>query len=148
MNVDKDQLTRITTSALGEAGEHRIMSELLFRGHNPFKASLDRGIDVILETGLKVQVKTSWKSKKYNSWAFSFTQTTTVKGYQSRSKKSLEDIDFVILWAIGYDFFVIPAKELDTTHLTLSEGGKWDLFKDAWYLLDEESPLLSFCNDS
>lgn len=41
-------MTKITHKALGEAGEHRVMSELLFRGHNPFKASLDKGIDIIL----------------------------------------------------------------------------------------------------
>ncbi len=55
---------------LGKAGEFRVISELILKGHSPALVCCDNGIDIVLENGYKIQVKTSrkiYKSKKSGS---------------------------------------------------------------------------------
>ena len=46
------------TQHLGLAGELRVMSELLLRGHNPAKSYLENGADIILDNGTRIEIKT------------------------------------------------------------------------------------------
>ena len=60
---DKDEKSEYTTNSLyvGAAGEHRVESELLFRGYDASMTSVDRGIDIVARKGrhvLDIQVKT------------------------------------------------------------------------------------------
>lgn len=44
---------------LGEAGQLRVMSELILRGHCPYRPVVDdHGVDILLSNGLRIQVKT------------------------------------------------------------------------------------------
>ena len=54
----------IGSSRLGLIGELKVMAELLLLGYNPAKSYLDDGIDLILDNGLKIQVKSIEKAGK------------------------------------------------------------------------------------
>jgi ribosomal protein L13 len=45
--------------AQGKAGEHSVAAQLLLRGHNPFFPAVDIGADLVIESGIKIQVKTA-----------------------------------------------------------------------------------------
>ncbi len=101
-------------NAIGLAGEFRVMSELLIRGHNPAKSYLDLGTDIILENGLKIQIKTTMKQVE-NNWktpVFSFSLT-------ARERKipiDLSSVDFLICVILLDDlFYIIPNKSMKTT---------------------------------
>ncbi|MBN2566782.1 hypothetical protein JXB02_01695 [Candidatus Woesearchaeota archaeon] len=62
----------ISTQYVGKAGEHRVVSELLFRGFNASIMGVDEGIDIVAtkERSLyNIQVKTS-NENKFNYYVF------------------------------------------------------------------------------
>lgn len=62
----------ISTQYVGKAGEHLVVSELLFRGYNASVMSVDEGIDIVAtkESRLfNIQVKTS-NENKFNYYVF------------------------------------------------------------------------------
>ena len=99
--------------AIGKAGELRVASELLLRGIDVYLPCGDFGIDLILQNGLKIQVKTANKSRhgKYQYYTFNFHSWRKVgKHYIPHN---LEDIDFIVLWLLGTErFFIIPASQI------------------------------------
>ena len=147
---------------LGTAGEFRVMSELLLRGFNGAKSYLDHGIDVILEDGKKIQVKTAtrFKNKYNNSTLYHFA----IGGWHSKKdgtkkKRISVPVDFYIFWCVEDNaFFIIPAPEVtgmlgEKTSFQIDlfpnsfgrspNGGKlfkrnrskWGKYKEAWELL-------------
>ena len=52
---------------IGLAGEFRVMSELLLRDFNPAKSYLENGADIILDNGLKLEVKSAHKTRMRKS---------------------------------------------------------------------------------
>ena len=127
--------------ALGLAGEFRVMSELLLRGFNPAKSYLENGADLILENGLKVEVRCSHiysqKGRKPESkqlLKYTLKTATGEHGYR------MSDADFIIFWCIDNNwFFIIPKEEYQTRKgYSISQKGKpsrLDVYKDAWNLL-------------
>ena len=131
--------------ALGKAGEFRVASELLLRGHEVFLATADSGVDLILGNGKRVQVKVShlhlvdghnpkWKARRY---VFSF------KSWRKKGKvyepHKLEDVDYVILWAKNDDIFlIVPAEEVRGNYTirfvpdSKRLQSKYIGFKDQW----------------
>ena len=93
----------------GLAGEFRIMSELILRG--------DNGIDIILDSGKRIQVKSSKRNGRR------FYRFSLRKG----NKKEIVDLatycDFLICWGIEEDmFWIIPTNKLKRrTSLSLSQ---------------------------
>jgi len=89
------------------------MSELLLRGFNPAKSYLDNGVDLILENGCKIQIKTSRKNlhtkckREQPTYKYQFI-------FQNwKNKKHNLNVDFVICWAIEDNiFFIIPKLEI------------------------------------
>jgi len=121
---------------IGMAGELRVMSELILRGYNPAKSYLDNGIDLILEDGIKIQVKTT-ESKRWNrQWAYRFLIS---KGEERRRIRLVDKIDFLIAYIIPDNcFFIIPAEEIgDKKNLLIrpTESCKWFKYKGKWDLL-------------
>ncbi len=87
------------SSYIGLAGEFRVMSELLLRKHNPAKSYLDDGCDLLLENGLKLQVKSrhlKHDGQKNKRYAFCFRG----QGYYKKLPKNRNNIDFIICWGI------------------------------------------------
>ncbi len=57
-----EELEPISTQYVGKAGEHLVVSELLFKGYNASIMSVDEGLDIVATKGERlynIQVKTS-----------------------------------------------------------------------------------------
>jgi len=133
----------LSNLALGKAGELRVASELLLRGHDVFLTIVDSGADLILGNGKRIQVKaanrTKFKAeKKYlcSRYSFSFKSwKRTTNHYESHK---LESVDYIILWTVNDDaFFIIPANEVRgkySVRLTLGpkDHSKYLAFRDNW----------------
>jgi hypothetical protein len=97
---------------LGKAGELRVASELILRGFNPALVLVDNGCDIVLESGIRIQVKTCAtlsRNKTYNRknkrYIFSLARGNSKKKYTNEA-------DYFICWCVPEDWFqVIPAKE-------------------------------------
>ncbi len=114
----------MNNQALGLAGELRVMSELIMHGFNPAKSYLDNGVDIILENGTKIQVKTCNSVKK----RVGVKQTTELyvfnlgKGNKKKKVKVSSYADFLICFIPKKDlFFIIPANDVgNTTSLSMT----------------------------
>lgn len=128
--------------AIGKAGEYRIASELLMRGYNPMIASVDNGVDLVLENGKTIQVKTTTKAcygDRGKSTKASLATTRYIRGDRTHEVKD-NRADFYIIWVIPWDsFFIIPRDVIKMKGISLSfTVGKPDglyRFKDCWNLL-------------
>ena len=136
------------TSAIGKAGEYRVASELLQRGFNPMIASIDRGIDFILDNGKTIQVKTVFRTDypgRKNNATIDITTVRYVKGGRIRGHKNLK-ADFYIIWVMPWsEFFIIPQEVVKNRGQTLSftktnsptaNKGLYR-FKNCWDLLNK-----------
>lgn len=94
----------------GKAGEYRVASELLLRGHRPCINIVDTGCDMVLETGITIQVKTSRliKDKTRNATpCYHFQLCHWKKG----KRHDMQGIDYVIMFGIETnDFWIVPVK--------------------------------------
>lgn len=131
----------------GLAGELRVMSELLLRGHNPSKSYLEEGADLVLENGLRIEVKTSHFRPRGKGTVGMYQ--FTLKGGGRRRPQNLSTCDYLILWCIEADcFFVIPTsilvesqRVIGITNLLEGKGwygaGKYLIYKEGWEQLKE-----------
>lgn len=134
----------------GIAGELRVMSELLLRGYNPAKSYLDGGVDLILENGLKIQVKTAYPSGKDGVYHFGFMRKSTkVKDGKWVGKEVANNdlVDFIICWAAGTDnFWTIPSgilrgksgigvKPMNQKVYKHPKVNKYEIYANNWNLL-------------
>lgn len=101
---------------VGKAGEYRVMSELILRGHFPMTPPVDNGTDIVLENGFRIQVKTSHlNQKKHASYPLGLYRFELMEtGYRAKYQNVIRDwtkrCDFLVLWCIDEDrFFVLPA---------------------------------------
>lgn len=120
---------------IGLAGEFRVMSELLLRGYNPAKSYLQDGYDLILDNGLRIEVKSAHyfdygqkhyckqvkKGKKYDS-------NTSIRGYffNFRSFTNPSNIrkkfDYAICWCIDDNvFYIIPVELITGGGITIRD---------------------------
>jgi hypothetical protein len=146
-----------TFALTGEGGEQALISQLILRGENPFRPVRDmNGIDILLLSGCKIQIKTAricttYKTLKKNLdgvYRFSFANFY----YKNRSERGKESIeknlskkikkkafyeycDIVVL--IGVDnsyncrFWIVPAKLLDRkTNIDLGPDNSRGFSKD------------------
>jgi hypothetical protein len=70
--VAQESAEQISTQYVGKAGEHLVVSELLFRGYNASIMSVDEGLDIVATKGERlynIQVKTSTQNK-FNNYVF------------------------------------------------------------------------------
>jgi len=142
-------------SMLGKAGELRVASELLLRGIEVYLNTLaDSSADLVLANGKRIQVKaarlkpggsTSRRGRKYKGYRWSFAQWHKSTGHVT--KHSLDNVDYVVLWAIDDDtFLVLPADEARGTYsirLTLNskrhrKASRYARFVEAWDILEKE----------
>lgn len=123
---------------IGLAGEFRVMSELLLREHNPAKSYLNDGIDIVLENGKRIEVKSAHKLSygKWLAYHFSF------RGGRGNKLQNLNNCDFIICWCIeDNDFYIIPIDELGAPSLSIHnnfrQSSKYLKYRDAWELLEK-----------
>lgn len=138
---------------IGTAAEHRVISELLLRGFNPYIVVLDEGIDLMLENGKRIQIKSAHLQKQptrgyvYGRYIFNSRKRYYEKARfpWDRLPKVREHVDFVICWGINDDvFYIIPATEIPPTGVTahspkeVAKNGRpriYDRYINAWDLL-------------
>ena len=132
---------------LGMAGEHRIVSELLLRGYNPSIAVIDKGVDIILDNGKTIQVKTTAQVKhgaKGNSVAIDISSTTYTRS-RLKGMANPTDLraDYFIVWIVPRnEFYIIPRDAIAARNVTnclsitpdLNQG--FAIYKDKWDLLE------------
>jgi len=120
--------------ATGVAAELRIMSELVIRGFNPAKSYMDKGVDLILENGKKIQIKSANPQRsqqgRLNRCTFSLGRGNNKK------KDGYKFVDYYIFWAIGSkDFWVISAHVLkNKSCFTIPKrvSSKYYIYKNNW----------------
>ena len=145
----------MNAAAIGIAGELRVMSELMLRGHNPAKSYLDTGVDIVLESGLKIQVKTTASKHKTVNGNNHFYSVKNYTGGKNKRRVTQGGIfDFVIAFipALLTDekkdvFYIIPVTVFNEGTFTsicvtascAGRSSKWTQFIDAWHLLREDT---------
>lgn len=106
------------TMKFGEAGVLRVMSELLFRDHKVYRPLVDdHGVDLILSTGARVQVKTSklWKELKRYERAGTRSQiarllynfTLLPLGHRRSGRVTQHENSWATIYDGSYDFLVL-----------------------------------------
>jgi hypothetical protein len=107
------------TRKQGQAGAYQVASQLLMRGINVFFPAVDVGADLITESGLRIQVKSTYLSNRgtYPGGAYWFHFYKQVLDHGRRRNAVREfskECDIVILWGVDHNkFWVVPACELD-----------------------------------
>ena len=142
---------------LGKAGEYRVLSELILRGASPALTCVDNGIDLVLENGKRIQVKTSNKPQfsKSNGNGYKLKNPSEYYAFSLRhgkkGKKLEYNFDFLIVWIIPLNrFYIIPKEDVKDIKTILinkkeeisnSPGGinkyqaRFVQYKDRWELL-------------
>src|SRR6266849_2178341 len=131
------QIGSYRTQLQGEAGNHRVASELLLRGHNVSFHAVDMGVDLVADDIVRIQVKSAHMvavpryASSQPSYAFFLIRGPRAVG-QGKSLKSeprifSKKVDFVILWGIEENrFWIVPAQLLDGRHsITVGLGARW-----------------------
>ena len=106
------QITYKGRMMIGQAGVYRVMSELLLRGHVPSVPCVDTGVDIALDNGLRMQVKsvTMRPHPGYPEGAYCFSVKENNHGSKKRDWTKV--VDFLVYWGINENrFFVIPAAD-------------------------------------
>ena len=131
----------LTSNAVGTAGELRVMSELLLRGFNPAKSYLDNGVDIILEDGRRIQVKTAMKQSERKNGHLAYNFSLEHLWHKEKAELS-KTVDFLICVVPAENlFFIIPTRDWHPLHaLFISVNGrsKYNKFRNNWQLLKEE----------
>ena len=122
---------------IGLAGELRVMSELLLRGHNPAKSYLEDGADLILENNLRVEVKSAHRVKTGGARFYYFTLRSS-SGH--KKQQELADCNFIVFWCIDDDvFYIIPRayieKNVCFTDVSANAKHKYACYLNKWELL-------------
>lgn len=97
--------------AIGQAGVFRVASELLMRGHVPSFPSVDTGCDILLDNGIRIQVKSRQLQAHpaYPEGCYPFsTEQAWYKGKaMERDWASIVDF-FVFVGITEWRFFIAP----------------------------------------
>jgi hypothetical protein len=114
--------------AQGQAGVHRVASELLLRGINPTFPAVDIGGDLLIDHGVRVQVKSAHlvtrKVGKVEVTAYWFKLSTKAvvrkKTIKLVPRIFSDECEFVILWGIEQNrFWIVPSPVLDGRQLVV-----------------------------
>lgn len=131
----------------GQAGEYRVLSELLLRGHHPLIPSVDHGYDILLENGLRLQVKTSTRKTILCNKSRSPYEIYQFASFKKRwsgkyDRNTYDFVDYMVLWGIDDDvFYIIPVEGLSGWNIQVwckdsEDETKYGKYKGAWDLLN------------
>ena len=92
---------------LGEAGKHRVMSELLRRGINVYSPCVDDGIDLFTSTH-RIQVKTA-NAGIDNIYRFCFKSWQRANGSSKQYSRLHPDVTHIVCWGVQDEaFWIFP----------------------------------------
>lgn len=136
---------------IGQAGVFRVASRLLMLGHVPSFPSVDTGVDIILDNGLRLQVKSSHlrHHKGYPFGAYCFSAEDN--NFGNRKRDWTKVCDFLCFWGIDEDrFFVVSAADVPRNFWVQPKQGNSTVkgkshlvHEDQWELLNINSALAS-----
>ena len=129
---------------LGEAGVLRVMSELILKGHTPYKPAVDdHGVDLMLNSGLRLQVKTATLRTRNSGikhlkggdvvntvtgyyLSLGWTQSGRTHTPIRRKRRYSEECDYFVIWGVDENrFWIVPSFVLDNrTCLVLGPKAK------------------------
>ena len=111
------------------------MSELLLRGYRPCRPLSPKRADLILENGLKIEIKGSHQYYDPDGYIFDLTLG------HGRKKPDPGFYDYIIVWCIDENiFFIIPEDMIKATyklHIHPGSKSKYAPYREAWNLLEE-----------
>lgn len=103
----------------GQAGVWQVASQLAMRGHVPCFPGVDFGCDLVLDNGLRIQVKCATlrvihgQNYPEGAYGFQLRRSAWFSNEKKAKRSSLhpysEVADFFVLWGIDEDrFFIVP----------------------------------------
>ena len=104
----EEEKEKISTQYTGKAGEHRVVSELLFRGYNASIMDVDEGLDIVAtkERNLyNIQVKTSNESK-----IWTHISDIRISSFEKHNRNNTYYI--FVLRGKKTDFLILPYHEI------------------------------------
>ena len=132
-------IRNIENHYIGLAAEYRVMAELLLRGYNPARTVFDEGIDILLDYGAKIQVRTARpnNNKEITHSSLSSFRCNLLGGRRRDHKITDDEFDFLIFWLSGTDiFYIFPKSKLPNQwHFQVTPNGRvkqYDKFKNNW----------------
>ncbi len=115
------KFANIVTQLQGQAGVWAVAAQLAIRGHIPIFPGVDYGWDLMIENGLRLQVKTarlySQRKRKistYPGYQFNLTKTrvSATKCMKSVTRDWRQVADFFVLWGVDENrFWIVPTTE-------------------------------------
>lgn len=96
---------------IGKAGEHAVLSELLFRGYNASLMSVDVGVDIIAAKNneiFNIQVKTRNISKKHDAYFFNLRIASFERHNAGRTFYI-----FILRENSKLDYLILPLHEIE-----------------------------------
>lgn len=125
----------LEANMIGVAAEYRVISELILRGYHPAKPLSVKRADLLLENGVKLEIKASRFYPDENAYKFDLTYG------HGRVKIDQDFYDYLICWCMNDQvFFIIPAEVIHAqskVSLTLNKNSKYAPYKEAWNLLEK-----------
>ena len=129
--MSSSQQSGINRILFGQSAVHRVASEFMLRGYNVYFPSVDIGADIILDNGIRVQVKATRlvirASRTTGSYIFQLhgyrlNSSTEGKRWRKKSRHFSRKCDFVVLYGqTEQKFWIVPAMFLDgKSHVMLS----------------------------
>ena len=114
---------------LGQAGVYRVASELALRGIGVYFPSVDIGVDLMTERGLRLQVKTATLRERKQGIGyfigFGWNQKGSAQKPQRRPRSYSEEVDLIIIWGVDENrFWIAPSKLFDGHSGLLLRPGK------------------------
>lgn len=129
------EVKKLSSPAIGKAGELRVRSELILQGFNPAICDFDDGTDIILSNGKKIGVKTASRperSKQNYAYAYRFSlmvprvrQGDGHSNYRKVKKVYLARdwsnyVDYWALWCIQDNiFYIIPRNAMTSSKIAI-----------------------------
>lgn len=103
----------------GQAAVWQVASQLALRGHNVYFPGLDEGCDLLMDNGLRLQIKSATlqnpKGANYRNGAYTFglrrgAWLSDKKRYERSTLRTYAEVtDFFVLWGIDENrFFIVP----------------------------------------
>jgi len=161
----------LKTQLQGQAGVWAAATQLALRGYVPFFPGVDFGYDILLDNGLRLQVKTA---RLFSSAGLRMRHPEGAYGFDTRSckpdsngklKRQRRDYskvaDFFVLWGIDENrFWIVPCSELKGGAVIASRAKVYDgpqyakvrqrnaQWEDNWDSLDVASVVKSVIEKS
>jgi hypothetical protein len=128
----------IRTQLQGQAGVYAVVAQLLLRGHIPFFPAVDHGYDIMLDNGIRIQVKsarlfssTMGKRNRHPWGAYGFDTRSAKLDADGKMRRIARDYsqvaDFFVLWGIDENrFWIVPTSELKGAAIIASRAKIYD----------------------